>query len=100
MTEREQMESDAVSPFSRNRAGEAYLCQFPDTQCDAERFEGTGFCVRHLAEMRLRRLGVSSGVLAESARLEAEVQEDYERWSATLALTAPIPSEFLPGGSK
>jgi hypothetical protein len=39
-------------------------------------------------------------VAAQAAQYEAEIQADYERWSATLALTAPIPSVFLPGGEK
>lgn len=40
----------------------------------------------------------ADAVRREAARLEALVNEDYERWSHTLALTNPIPSVFLSGG--
>jgi hypothetical protein len=42
----------------------------------------------------------TDAVRREAARLEALIQEDYETWSRQLALTAPIPSVFLPGGEK
>jgi hypothetical protein len=47
---------NAVSPNNRFREREAYLCQFPDSRCDRERVEGTGYCASHLYEMRGRRI--------------------------------------------
>lgn len=44
------------SPANHFRVREAYLCQFPDTCCDRERVEGTGYCASHLYTMRARRI--------------------------------------------
>lgn len=75
---------------------EAEVYRHASHGCTTPDNERCVYCERE-AEQENAALGVSSGVLAEAARLEALVQEDFERWSATLALTAPIPSVFLTG---
>ena len=84
------MNIDAVSPFSRNRAGEADLCQFPDRRCDLERHDGTGYCFIHIDIMRGRAIRGESAVVTEAERLEAEVQKDEESWTRVFGMTSPI----------
>ena len=59
--------------LNRGRFGEADLCQWPDQECNAPRYMGTGFCASHVEEYRARSVAASErGLFSEPS----EASED------------------------